>query len=40
LYEHVLAPDIELHGNGELTTAGPHYPGGRAIVVGVPPGMR
>jgi hypothetical protein len=40
LYEHVLAPDIELHGDGELATAGPHYPGGRAIVVGLPPGLR
>jgi hypothetical protein len=40
LYEYSLAPDIELNGNGEQTTAGPHYPGGRAIIVGLPPGIR
>jgi hypothetical protein len=40
LYESALAPDVELHGNGEQTTAGPHYPSGRAMVVGLPPGIR
>jgi hypothetical protein len=40
LYEHVLAPDIDLQGNGVLPTAGPHYPAGRAFVLGAPPGIR
>jgi hypothetical protein len=40
LYEHSQAPDIDLQGNGELTSAGQHYPGGREIVVGLPPGIR
>jgi hypothetical protein len=39
LYEHSLAPGFDLRANGELPTAGPHYPGGRAIVVGLPPGI-
>ena len=40
LYEQSLAPGFELRANGELPTAGPHYPAGRAIVVGLPPGIR
>jgi len=40
LYENSLAPDVELHGNGTLMTSGPHYPSGRAIVFGLPPGIR
>jgi hypothetical protein len=40
LYELSLAPGFELRANGELPTAGPHYPGGRAIVVGLQPGIR
>jgi hypothetical protein len=40
LYEQSLAPGFELRANGELPTAGPHYPAGRAIVVGLAPGIR
>jgi hypothetical protein len=40
LYELSIAPDVPLRGNGVLATAGPHYPDGRAIEVGLPPGIR
>jgi hypothetical protein len=39
-YEFALAPDIDLKATGEMISAGPHYPSGRAIVVGMPPGIR
>lgn len=40
VYELSLAPAVALRGDGVLPTAGPHYPGGRAIVVGQLPGIR
>jgi hypothetical protein len=40
LYELTLAPAVALRGDGIFTTAGPHYAGGRAIAVGLPPGIR
>lgn len=40
LYEQALAPGFELRANGELPYSLPHYPLGRAIVVGLPPGIR
>ncbi len=39
LYEQVHAPGFELRANGELPYSLPHYPLGRAIVVGLPPGI-
>lgn len=40
LYELSLAPGFELRANGELPPALPYYPVGRAIVVGLEPGIR
>jgi len=40
LYEQGLAPGFELRANGELPYSLPYYPLGRAIVVGLPPGIR
>jgi len=40
LYELSLAPGFELHANGELPLSLPYYPIGRAIVVGLEPGIR
>ena len=41
-YEHSLAPGFDLRANGEMPYGLPHayYPIGRAIVVGLPPGIR
>jgi hypothetical protein len=39
LYEQMLAPGFELRANGELPYSLPYYPLGRAIVVGLPPGI-
>jgi hypothetical protein len=40
LYAHALAPGFELRANGELPLSLPYYPIGRAIVVGLEPGIR
>jgi len=40
LYELSLAPGFELRANGELPLSLPYYPTGRAIVVGLEPGIR
>lgn len=40
LYELSLAPGFDLHANGELALSLPYYPIGRAIVVGLEPGIR
>jgi hypothetical protein len=40
LYELSLAPDVALQGNGVPPATGPHYPEARAIVLGLPPGIR
>lgn len=40
LYELALAPEVNLRGTGTLPTSGPYYPEGRAIVTGLPPGIR
>jgi hypothetical protein len=40
LYDHALAPGFELRANGELPLSLPYYPVGRAIVVGLEPGIR
>jgi hypothetical protein len=40
LYEQALAPGFELRANGELPHSLPYYPSGRAIVVGLPPGIQ
>jgi hypothetical protein len=40
LYEHALAPGFELRANGEQPYSLPTYPLGRAIVAGLPPGIR
>ena len=39
-YELSLAPGFNLRANGETLLSLPHYPIGRAIVVGLPPGIR
>jgi hypothetical protein len=36
----IAAPGFELRANGELPLALPYYPAGRAIVVGLEPGIR
>lgn len=40
LYEQALAPGFELRADGEQPYGLPYYPPGRAIVVGLPPGIR
>jgi hypothetical protein len=40
LYDHALAPGFELRANGDLPLSLPYYPIGRAIVVGLEPGIR
>ncbi len=40
LYEQALAPGFELRADGEMPYALSYYPLGRAIVVGLPPGIR
>ena len=40
LYEQSLAPGFELRANGEQPYSLPYYPLGRAIVVGLPQGIR
>ena len=39
VYEQALAPGFELRANGELPYPLPYYPAGRALVVGLPPGI-
>jgi hypothetical protein len=39
-YELSLAPGFDLRADGELPFGLPHYPVGRTIVVGLPPGIR